>query len=177
MKKLFSSKSAFFLAILLTGVSSFSFANSLVRSDKNSFAMSSKNGSAVSGKDGSAMSGKDVPTSFHRNFRKAEVLSSEVQAKFTVVTFKLNNAIESAYYGEKGQLLAVIHNIVSSQLPADLQADLKSIYGGYWITELFELNADGQSGYYIALENTDTRLTLHATADGVWEVYGSAVKN
>ena len=169
MKKLFSSKSAFFLAILLTGISSFSFANGIAPDKKNSFAMSSKNGSA--------MGGKDVPTSFHRNFRKAEVLSSEVQAKFTVVTFKLNNAIESAYYGEKGQLLAVIHNIVSSQLPADLQADLKSIYGGYWITELFELNADGQSGYYIALENADTRLTLHATADGSWEVYGSVVKS
>jgi hypothetical protein len=129
------------------------------------------------GKNSSAMSSKDVPTSFHRNFRKAEVLSSEVKAKFTVVTFKLNDAIESAYYGEHGQLLAVIHNIVSSQLPADLQADLKSNYGGYWITELFELSADGQSGYYIALENADTRLTLHATADGVWEVYGSAAKN
>jgi hypothetical protein len=153
MKKLFSSKSAFFLAILLTGVSSFSFANSPAREDK------------------------DVPNAFHRYFRKAEVLSSEVLAKFTVVTFKLNNEIESAYYGQSGQLLAITRNIVSSQLPADLQAELKSDYGGYWITELFELNADGQSGYYIALENADTRLTLHATADGVWEVYGSAVKN
>jgi hypothetical protein len=153
MKKSFSSKSAFFLAILLIGVSSFSFANSVVRS------------------------GKDVPASFHRNFRKAEVLSSEVQAKFTVVTFKLHDAIETAYYGGNGELLAVIHNIVSSQLPADLQADLKSNYGGYWITELFELTADGQSGYYIALENADARLTLHATGEGTWEVYGSAVKN
>jgi hypothetical protein len=153
MKKSFSSKAAFFLVILLTCVSSFSFANSPTRG------------------------GKDVPTSFHRNFRKAEVLSSEVQAKFTVVTFKLNDAIESAYYGKNGELLAVLHNIVSSQLPADLQADLKSNYGGYWITELFELNADSLSGYYIALENADSKLTLHATAGGVWEVYGSAVKN
>jgi hypothetical protein len=153
MKKSFNSKSAFFLAILLIGVSSFGFANSPVRDDK------------------------DVPTAFHRYFRKAEVLSSEVHAKFTVVTFKLNNVIESAYYGQNGQLLAVIHNIVSSQLPADLQADLKSNYSGYWITELFELNVHFQSEYYIALENADTRLTLHATADGVWEVYGSAVKN
>jgi len=153
MKKSFSAKAALFVAVLLTGVSSFSFANSPARS------------------------GKDVPASFHRNFRKAEVLSSEVQAKFTVVTFKQNDAVESAYYGANGELLAVVHNIVSSQLPADLQADLKSNYGGYWITELFELNADGQSGYYIALENADTRLTLHATADGSWEVYGSVVKS
>ena len=82
-----------------------------------------------------------------------------------------------AYYADNGKLLAVVRNILSSQLPTDLQADLKSSYGDYWITELFELNGEGQNCYYISLENADTKLVLRSTGDNTWEVYQQTDKN
>jgi hypothetical protein len=117
----------------------------------------------------------DIRTAFSKDFRNARIMSTEVHKKFTKLTFKMDDMIMFAYYTENGELLAVTRNIVSSQLPLSLQMDLKNDYNGYWITELFELNGDSGSCYYISLENADSKIALRSNGDS-WEVYSTAKK-
>ena len=119
---------------------------------------------------------EDIRTSFKKNFRTAQVMSTETHTTFTKLTFKMNDVIMFAFYSRTGDLLAVTRNIVSSQLPLNLLMSLKSDYKAYWITELFEFTGNDDSCYYISLENADAKVTLRSTGDS-WEVYSSVKKD
>jgi hypothetical protein len=153
MKQITTSTKALLLVLLLTAVSSFSFAGSA-----------------------NDLSPR-LRTSFRHDFKKANVISSEVHENLIKVTFTRNKTILCAYYSTEGKLLGVVHNILSSQLPVEQQMDLKQNYSNYWITELFELNKDGESCYYVSLQNGDEVLNLRSTADAGWEVYSRFEKN
>jgi len=116
-----------------------------------------------------------VTTSFHRDFKKAELLQTEVAKNFTKLTFRMNNMVLFAYYSDNGQLLAVSRNITSNQLPIQLLMQVKRDYADYWISELFELTSDGNSNYYVTLENADTRVTLRSNGPD-WEVFSRTAK-
>jgi len=147
-----SKKIALTLALLFTVTFSYSFAATPVDS----------------------MNGQ-IEAAFQKDFRSAKLMSTEVHKTFTKVTFKLNDMILFAFYSDNGELLAVIRNILSSQLPIDLMMELKKDYSNYWITELFELNGDGQNCYYVSLENADYKLVLRSTGND-WEVYQKTAK-
>ena len=116
-----------------------------------------------------------VTTSFHKDFKKAELLQTEVGKNFTKLTFRMNAIVLFAYYADNGQLLAVSRNITSDQLPFQLLLQVKRDYADYWISDLFELTNDGNSNYYITLENADSRVTLRSNGPD-WEVYSRTAK-
>jgi len=146
-----SKKAAIMMALLLTVCVSYSFA-----------------------KPTDSLNG-DIRTSFRKDFQNARIISTEGHKGFTKLTFKMDDMIMFAFYSENGQLLAVTRNIVSSQLPISLLMSLKNDYSGYWITELFELNSNDQSCYYVSLENANAKLTLRSNGDS-WEVYSTTKK-
>ncbi|HEY4110371.1 hypothetical protein [Puia sp.] len=115
-------------------------------------------------------SNEAVRVAFHKDFKKAELMTSEVKATFTKLTFKMNGVVMYAFYSDNGQLLAVTRNITSNQLPIQLLLDLKADYASYWISDLFELTGEGASNYYITVENADQRVTLRSNGSG-WDVY------
>jgi len=117
----------------------------------------------------------DIRASFRKDFHNALIISTEVRKNFTKLTFRMDNMIMFAYYSGNGELLAITRNIVSSQLPLNLQMPLKNDYAGYWITELFELSGDNDNCYYVSLENADSKVTLRSNGD-TWEVYSSTMK-
>ena len=88
----------------------------------------------------------------------------------------MDNTIRWAYYSVDGRLLGVVHNILSTQLPDDLQGEIKEQYGNYWITELFQVSKDGDSCYYVSLQNADETVNLRSTPDQGWEVYSIVKK-
>jgi hypothetical protein len=151
---------AFFLALILTVTTSITFA------------ADNHNNDAI----------RLVNASFKQHFKTAQILNTEVSGKYTKVTFKLNDNIMTAFYADNGNLLAVVHNMLSTQLPADLQTDLKNNYGDYWITELFELkgedhiNHQSVNCYYISLENANGKVILRSVDDSNWEVYDEKAK-
>jgi hypothetical protein len=120
---------------------------------------------------------KPVSTSFKQDFKNAQFIGSEAHSNFTKLTFRMNGMVLSAFYAENGRLIAVVRNILSSQLPTNLLMDLKKNYSDYWITELFELNENGQNAYYVSLENADTKLVLRSDDNNTWEVYQQTDKN
>jgi hypothetical protein len=117
-----------------------------------------------------------VTASFHKDFKKAELLTTEPGKNFTKLTFKMNDMVLSAFYGEDGQLLAVTRNIRSNQLPIQLLLQIKKDYTAYWISDLFEFSSDGSSAYYITLENADSKVTLRSSGSDTWEVYTKKTK-
>ena len=117
----------------------------------------------------------DIRTSFKKDFHNARIINTEVRKNFTKLTFKMDDVVMFAYYSENGELLAITRNIVSSQLPLNLQISLKSNYQGFWITELFELSGDNDSCYYVSLESANSKVTLRSNGD-TWEVYSSTTK-
>jgi hypothetical protein len=118
--------------------------------------------------DGNA--NKVILASFHKDFGTAEMIGVEVRKDYTKVTFKLNSLVLFAFYSENGDLMAVVRNILSTQLPIQLLMDLKQNHSDCWITDLFEIDSNGQTTYYVTLENCDARVTLRSNSTS-WEKY------
>jgi len=112
-----------------------------------------------------------ILASFRKDFRTAELMGIETKKEYTKVTFKLNNLVLFAFYSENGDLIAVVRNILSSQLPIQLLMDLKQNHSNCWITDLFEIDSNGQINYYVTLENGDSQVTLRSTSSNNWETY------
>jgi hypothetical protein len=117
----------------------------------------------------------NINASFHKDFRKAELLATNVTGNYTKLTFKMNGMVLFAFYSGDGKLLAVIHNIVSTQLPLQLQMNLRRNYADYWISDLFECDAEGSTSYFLTIENADRKVTLKSN-DGNWETYSKSTK-
>ena len=140
-------KSILILAMLLTTIVGSSFAN---RTDDN------KNRAAAS---------------FKQDFASAKEVTWETGKELVKATFKLNEQVMFAYYTESGELMAVVRNMVSSQLPINLLTNLKKNYQGFWITDLFEVSSNNESSYYVTLESADNVVVLKSSGLNKWEVF------
>ncbi|WEK36689.1 MAG: hypothetical protein P0Y53_04170 [Candidatus Pseudobacter hemicellulosilyticus] len=112
-----------------------------------------------------------VINSFKKEFTGAQEVSWEGQKTFAKATFKLNNQVMFAYYSKEGELMAVIRNMASGQLPIGLLTELKKNYQQYWITDLFEKASNGSSNYFVTLENGDETLVLKADGLAGWQLF------
>jgi hypothetical protein len=112
--------------------------------------------------------------SFEKDYPGARQASWQITSDFAKVSFELNGTILFAYYSNEGSLIATTRNLVTNQLPIRLFAQLKKDYNNHWVTDLFELNAQGTSEYFITLENGNETRILRSSDSG-WELYD--VKN
>lgn len=119
---------------------------------------------------------EQVRASFRKDFSKAELMNEEVTKQYTKLTLKMNDMVLYAFYADNGDLLAVTRNIRTSQLPIKLLLQLKKSYSDYWISELFEMNAEGQNSYYVTVENANTKVTLRSVSSSDWELYERTAK-
>ena len=118
-----------------------------------------------------------VAASFSKDFETAKNVQWQRQKDFEKATFSLNNQVLFAYYNENGELLAVIRNILSDNLPISLYADIRKNYNEFWISDLFEMASEDQTTYYISLEKTDETLILKSVDHNQWVVYKKIKKN
>ncbi len=112
-----------------------------------------------------------VISSFKKDFASAQDVTWEKSKEVSKATFKFNDQVMFAYYAEDGNLLAVIRNIVSTQLPINLLSDLKKNYGSYWISDLFEMAADNSTSYYVTLQSGDQTIVLKSYSSTGWETF------
>jgi hypothetical protein len=159
MKRTFTTIALTAALLLTIGVGS-SFAHG---TDNSSFTSSTRNGGDIAN------------AGFHKDFSQAELLDTKSGADYTRFTFRMSGMILTAYYSDKGELLAVTHNITSTQLPLTLLMQIRHNYTDFWISDLFELNHNGESTYYITVENADKTITLRS-GDNNWEVYSKSTK-
>jgi hypothetical protein len=111
-----------------------------------------------------------VLESFKSSFKTAQDVNWSVVQNIYKANFTMNGQHISAFYDEKGEMIALSRNITSMQLPISLQTGLKQKYEGLWITDLFEVANESGTFYYITLEDADTKLVLKSTESG-WATY------
>jgi len=115
--------------------------------------------------------------SFNSEFGNAKNVSWTQDRQYFRASFNLNNQVLYAYYDQKGELMAVIHHILSNQLPIYLMSELKKAYKNYWITDLLVMASNEQSNYFVSLDNADETLVLKSDGSNQWSVYKRIKKN
>jgi len=118
-----------------------------------------------------------VLAAFSSKFSSATEVSWDRAQDFLKATFKMNEQYMFAYYTEDGELVGVCRNINSTQLPLNLQVELKKVSSNSWITELFEYASENDNAYYVTIENADQQIQLKSTGYNTWSVYKKVKKN
>lgn len=117
-----------------------------------------------------------VQESFNKSFRNVtEVKWSTVNCYYKA-DFSFNGQQVSAFFEADGQLIAVTRHILSTMLPVTLQADLKKDYEDYWISDVFEVNDNDGTSYFVTLQKPDVSLMLKATSGSSWSEYRKLAK-
>lgn len=120
------------------------------------------------GRDGN----EKLSSTFNKDFVNAKNVSWQHEKNYSKATFAINDNVMFAYYSnESGELVAVVRNILSDQLPISLMTKLRSDYSGYWISNLFEMATEEQTTYYTTLENSSEILILRSNGFNEWHVY------
>lgn len=119
---------------------------------------------------------QQVLSSFKQEFAGAKDVAWQNNREYIKATFTLNDQVMFAFYSQAGELLAISRNISSDKLPISLLTNLKKNYSDFWITDLFELVADGNGTYYITLQNSDVELVLKSDEFGSWTQYKRSKK-
>ncbi len=112
-----------------------------------------------------------VLDAFKTEFSTAKEVAWSAGNNYYKATFTYNGKHVFAYYKENGELLGLTRYLSPADLPISLQRSLKNDYEDYWISDLFEVVKNEESGYYITLENADTKLVLKAGDIYGWSVY------
>jgi hypothetical protein len=116
---------------------------------------------------------ESVKESFCKEFVKAEAVRWENLGEFVKAHFTMEGQILDAYFNVNGDLIAVTRNILSKELPIHLFIELNKEYSVYWITDLFEISAEGGTSYYITLQFSNRQLVLKSEDGDSWEVFKS----
>ncbi|HET6253845.1 MAG TPA: hypothetical protein VFE32_07215 [Puia sp.] len=120
---------------------------------------------------------QEARDAFKKDFATASNIKWEqVDNKFLKATFSFNGQVLAAYYNSNGDLQAVVRNITSDQLPINLVTGLRRDYTAFWITDLFEISSDGQTTYYVTVENSDKKIVLKSDDLASWQVYSKERK-
>jgi hypothetical protein len=116
--------------------------------------------------------------SFKSDFASATGVSWQETKNFIKATFSLNDQIMYAYYNRQGDLLGVMRHVLTTQLPLNLGMDLKkSFLADYWVSDVIEMSVDGQTNYYVSLENGDQIVILKSDGAGEWSIHKTIKKN
>lgn len=79
---------------------------------------------------------------------------------------------------EAGDLIGTFRNIEVSQIPLAISLELAKRYRGYILsTHAWELNFDGQTSYYLNVENDKQQVSLKCASNGELSVESKIKKN
>jgi hypothetical protein len=117
-----------------------------------------------------------VLQSFNKSFKNASEVKWTSTDQYYKADFVFNGQNVCAFYNSDGNLLAVTRHLLSTALPVALQANLKTDYEEYWISDLFEISNDQGTSYFITLEKSDVKLILQSASGTEWSVYKRTTK-
>lgn len=108
-----------------------------------------------------------VKAEFEKNFTGALNVNWEKKDDFYFASFKLNENEVSAAYNESGELLGVSRVIETSQLPLNVSLAITNRYKDYTVANnVSEIVFDGQTNYYVNVENSQKILKLKCNSYG-----------
>ena len=126
--------------------------------------------------DGDNVTAK-VAAAFKTDFSQVNNVSWEKTSDFYFATFQLNNITVDAAYNEDGELVGTSRKIASTQLPLKLTLELSKKFGEYNVAEeVSELNYEGQTTYYLSVENDKQVVKLKCYSNGEIDVESKTKK-
>lgn len=117
-----------------------------------------------------------VIKSFNATFTTAKDVEWSISDNMYKARFDMSGQVVTAYYSTDGNLVAVTRNITSHQLPLALQTSLKKDHPDFWIADLFELNNESGTTYYVTLESAAQKVVLQS-AQNSWMHYSKTKKD
>ncbi len=117
-----------------------------------------------------------VQSAFKQEFVQAKEVNWVKTNTYFKAVFKMNGDVLTAFYTEDGEMMGVTRNLLSTELPINLQTSLKKEYDGYWVTDLFEFARPDASGYFITIENADQSITLQSSDGSNWSTFRKVKK-
>ena len=91
-------------------------------------------------------------------------------------SFQLDGRSYNALFSTDAEMIAVSRNILSSELPADLQTLLINHFSTCWISELVKYDIGGETKYYATVENANQRTILESFGGAEWSVLKETAK-
>lgn len=111
---------------------------------------------------------KNALTTFTKSYAKATNVKWDKENNYYKASFEMNGQSLNALLSEEGDMIAVSRNILSTELPINLQASLNKDYSAYWISGLVEYAVDNETKYFVTVENADQKTTLESVGTYDW---------
>jgi len=107
-----------------------------------------------------------VKAAFEQNFTSAKNVSWEKADDFYFAYFELNTKDVAAAYNEKGELVGTSRVISADQIPLSVSMAIAEKYQGYVVAKVAtEITYEGQTSYYVNVENNKQILKLKCDAN------------
>lgn len=111
---------------------------------------------------------KTAQANFAAHFAKSTNVKWEKNENYFKVYFQLNGQSLNALFSDKGDLIAESRNILSPDLPIQLQSTLDINLSDNWISELAEYIIDGETRYYVTVENANEKTLYESVGTSGW---------
>lgn len=102
---------------------------------------------------------QDALSSFYKSFRNAENITWSDVDGMTRIGFTVNGQEQFAYYNSQ-DLIVLAKRIDVKDLPTSLQEELSTSYSNYTKSELYAVESNGSTEYYITLDNSSKHLVM-----------------
>ncbi|HEY2347554.1 MAG TPA: hypothetical protein VGH64_01000 [Puia sp.] len=111
--------------------------------------------------------------SFTKEFHQASDVIWSSNSNYIMAEFEIDNQTQFAYYDFQGNLVGLVHHMLTSNLPEYLSSDIKKNYANYWVSELFQVTTEQGDAYYIQLKNADETIVLTTEGTGSWHLFSA----
>lgn len=118
-----------------------------------------------------------VKAAFESNFSKASQVNWEKTSDYYFASFLLNGIRVDAAYDESGELVGTARHISADLVPLSVSLAISEKYAGYQVAKTaLELNFEGQTRYYVTVENEKQSVKLKCLSDGGLQVESKTKK-
>ncbi len=108
-----------------------------------------------------------VVAAFREDFSHASSVSWKMNSDFYFVSFQLNDVSIEAAYNADGELVGTARSMDVDQVPLAISMELAKKYSGFTISaKVTELNFEGQTSYYIDVQDNTQVLSLKCASNG-----------
>ena len=117
-------------------------------------------------RDGDNVTAK-VKAAFQQDFSYASSVSWKENSDFYFVSFQLKGVAIDAAYNADGELVGTSRKLDIDQVPLAVSMELAKKYSGYSVSaKVMELNFEGQTSYYIDVQDNTQVLSLKCSSNG-----------
>ncbi len=119
---------------------------------------------------------KTAQANFTTHFAKSTDVKWEKNENYFKASFRLNGQSLSALFSDNGDMIAVSRNILSPELPIQLQSTLDISLSDNWISELVEYAIDGETKYYATVETANEKIVYESLGTYDWSIVKKIAK-